>query len=148
MQKEKIIIGLVGESGSGKDTAAKYLKEKYGFDAEFIVGTGGELANKLISGRSAGLYEADLYLAGTSTPITALQPKGIFDPIKPMFVLPEVLDAKVWPGGEMFYIDRERMYGIPIALYPSITIVKNTELVKREEASAYADLLNPKWEGK
>jgi len=29
-EDKKIIIGLVGESGSGKDTAADYLKEKYG----------------------------------------------------------------------------------------------------------------------
>lgn len=30
MEKQKIIIGLVGESGSGKDTAAEYIREKYG----------------------------------------------------------------------------------------------------------------------
>lgn len=30
LKDKKIIIGLVGEAGSGKDTAAKYLKEKFG----------------------------------------------------------------------------------------------------------------------
>lgn len=30
MESKKIIIGLVGEAGSGKDTAADYIKEKFG----------------------------------------------------------------------------------------------------------------------
>lgn len=32
MKNDNYIIAIIGKTSSGKDTAAKYLKEKYGLD--------------------------------------------------------------------------------------------------------------------
>lgn len=141
-----VIYTTAGSESRGELTKA--FKTKYGLDAEFVVGTGLELAQKLIAESTAGQLSGDIYMAGTTTPITLLKPKGMFDPIKPKLLLPEVTNEKNWYKGQIYAIDKERQYGIPIALYPKKMSAKNTEMVTRDEVKSYADFLNPKWKGK
>ena len=141
------IYGVV--SNSVRTNLSKSFTQKYGIELEFVTGRGSELVEKLTSERRAGIFLADVYLGGATTPVTTFKPKGFLDPLKPLLILPEVTDAKAWYGGGLYFSDAERQYvACPILTASNNYLSVNTDLVKPGEINSYKDLLNPKWKGK
>lgn len=140
---------VIYHTGGGEIKAAliKAFREKFGIGIEYVSGRPPELAVKLLSERKAGLYLADLYLAGASAPIT-VKPEGVLAPIKPLLFLPEVLDTKAYFDNEIPFLDKEGIYIICNGPYVAMTLAVNSDLVKPDEIKGYADLLHPKWKGK
>lgn len=112
------------------------------------MGRGPELFQKLNSERRAGLYLADMWLNGGAVPLTELKPKGILDPIPPIFLLPEVTDSKLWWGNKIHFADKEGKYVLSALLYPNAPMFINTEAARPDEVRSYKNLLEPKWKGK
>lgn len=107
------------------------------------------MVEKIAAERRAGLYLADLYIGGATTPTTSFKPKGFLDPLKPLIILPENTDPKLWYGGEIFFTDKERQYvACPVLTASNNYVSINTELVKPDEVTSYKDFLNSKWKGK
>ena len=70
------------------------------------------------------------------------------DPLKPLLVLPEVVDGSKWKNGKVWFADPEGQYVVrPFNSVASLLFI-NTDSVKPEEIRAAKDLLNPKWKGK
>ena len=133
-----------------RQATAKGFKEAYGIEIEYIGGgKGSELGAKLLGERKAGLYLQDIFIGGTTTILTALKPAGALDPLEPVLMQPEVLDKKLWVGGDYFWCDRDKKV-IVIMLSPSAgqSCIINTTLVKPGEIKVYNDFLNPKWKDK
>lgn len=124
------------------------FKQRFGIDMEVVSGKGAEMAEKLMSERRAGLYLVDAYVGGATTVSTQMKPAGLIDPLKPVLILPEVLNLSAWRDGELRFLDAEERYHIAITAYSSPSMAINTELVKPGEINGYKDLLNPKWKGK
>jgi ABC-type Fe3+ transport system substrate-binding protein len=142
---------LVIYTTSGTEVRAalsKSFQEKFGIDIEYVAGRGPELTEKLFSERRAGLYLADVYMAGATTPVTQLKPVGILSPIKPLLLLPEVVDNKAYFDDQIPYVDKEGMYIITIGPYVAMTLAVNSDVVKPGEIRGYTDLLDPKWKDK
>ncbi len=128
---------------------SKAFAQRHGIQVEFITARGAELVEKLSAERRANIYLADLYIGGATTATAAFKPAGFLEPIKPLLVLPEVLDPKVWYGGGIYYTDKEQQYIIcPVLTASNNYLSINTDLVKPGEIKSYKDLLNPKWKGK
>ncbi len=108
---------------------------------------GSELIPKLVRERASGLFLGDIFIGGLNTIYGDAKPAGLLDPIEPTLMLPEVLDPKVWYGGELPIDDKGRYIFKPSA-YPSAMIAINTTLVKPDEIKSYYDLLNPRWKDK
>lgn len=123
------------------------FQAKYGIPAEFITGKGAEISQKLITERKASINLADVYIGGTTTQVTQLQPAGVSDPIDPALILPEVTDPKNWWGGSLLWVDSKHM-ALAFNAYPIPAYAINTTIVRPEELKSYHDLLNPKWKGK
>ncbi len=103
---------------------------------------------RLMAERRAGRYLADLYIAGATSPLRLHRAKAL-DPIKPVLVLPEVLDESKWLGGKHKYNDREQEYVFIYTGNPQIgSIGYNTNLVNIKEIKSFWDFLQPKWKGK
>lgn len=134
----------------GSDTTnllTKVFKEKYGVSLEFISGRGAEVAQKLSTERKAGIYNADIWLGGVGSAITLLKPQNAFDKLEPVLILPEAVDPKMWVGGELEFVDRERTMMAHLSyVVPPLAI--NTSLVKPEDIKSHRDLLQPRWKGK
>ncbi len=133
-----------------RQALGKAFKDKYGVDIEYIGGgKGSELGAKLLGERQAGMYVQDVFIGGTTTILTALKPVGALDPLEPVLMQPEVLDKKLWIGGDFLWCDHDHKV-IAIMLSPSAgqSIIINTNLVKPNEIKTYNDFLNPKWKGK
>lgn len=125
----------------------KAFKEKYGIDAEFMSGVGVQMAQKLLTERRAGLNLSDVFQGSASIMMNILKPIDALDNLEPSLILPDVKDDKMWLGGKMEFVDRDRTI-FPYFAYVSTPIAINTNLVRQEDVKSYKDLLNPKWKGK
>jgi len=111
---------------------------------------GGEIAQRILAERRAGKFLADVSIEGFNSNYLNLHKKAkVFDPVKPLLLLPEVADESKWWQGKHSYLDPEGQYvfrftGIPQAGGTHY----NTKLVNPKELKSFWDLLNPKWKGK
>ncbi len=148
-RQEGQIFMVTTASASTREALAGPLKSKYGIDLEFIVGSGGDLSEKVAAQRRAGLFFYDFYLGGATTATTTMKPAGFLDPLKPLLVLPEVTDPKAWYGGGINYADKEGQFiACSILMSSNKYLSVNSDLVKPGEIKSYKDLLDPKWKGK
>lgn len=112
-------------------------------------GRGPDLQQRVMSERRADRFVVDLYVSGNITPLTVFHKAKILDPIKPLLLLPEVLDTSVWYEGKHHYDDPESRYIFVFeGTVRSGDITYNTKAVNAGEIKSYWDLLNPKWKGK
>jgi iron(III) transport system substrate-binding protein len=114
-----------------------------------VTGRGPELSQRIMSERRGGKYMVDLYMSGNITPLTVFYRAKILEPVKPLLILPEVLDTSAWYEGKHHYDDPENRYIFVFEGTPrSGEITYNTKLVNPSEIKSYWDLLTPKWKGK
>ncbi len=147
-KKEGSVTLYTDAGGPLRQALTEAVKDKLGLNLECASGSGPELAQKLFAERNAGLYVADVYISGATTPINQLNPRGVLAPLKPLLMLPEVTDLSKWHQGKHWYVDKEEQYIFCMTLYPLLMITINRDMVKPEEIQAYRDVLNPKWKGK
>ncbi len=114
-----------------------------------VTGRGPELSQRIMSERRGGKYITDLYVSGNITPLTVFHRAKILEPVKPLLLLPEVVDPSGWYEGKHHYDDPENRYIFVFEGTPrSGEITFNTKIVNPSEIKSYWDLLNPKWKGK
>ena len=132
------------------DIVAAFAKEYPFIKAVTVSGRVGELMPRIIAERRAGKYLADLYSGGLGgRSFFDFLKTGVLDPIKPVLLLPEVVDGSKWLNGEHYYADNERRF---VFMYEGslagVGLHYNTNLVDLKEFRSYWDLLNPKWKGR
>ena len=113
-----------------------------------VGGRSSDIAARIISERRAGKYLADVVAVGSNTSFNVLYRAKALDPLRPTFVLPEVLDPSKWLGGEHPFIDPEGQYIFVYLSNPSSVFDYNAKLLNPAEFKSYWDVLNPKWKGK
>ena len=107
-----------------------------------------EIMSRIMAEQRAGMRQADLVLGGTDILLGTLKEKGFLQPIRPVLVLPEILDTAAWFKGKLWFADKEDKF-IPMwRAVPYTAACVNTNLVKANELKSYWDLLQPKWKGK
>ena len=75
-----------------------------------VVGaTGSQLGTRIVAERRGGKYLADLFSSGANTNFNVLYKTRALAPIKPLLLIPEVLDESKWFGGKHRYIDPEEI---------------------------------------
>ena len=123
----------------------KYPKIK----VTMVTGRGPELSQRVMSERRADKFMVDLYISGNISPLTVFHRAKILEPVKPLLLLPEVVDTSGWYEGKHHYDDPENRYIFVFEGTPrSGEITYNTKLVNSSEIKSYWDLLNPKWKGR
>lgn len=131
-----------------KSMLAEAFKEKYGIDLEYSTFvSGSDLLARVKAEKGAGIYAADLFGMGVSPILNNMKPEGLLGPIKPMLILPDVLDPKTWFGGAVPFPDKD---GLALAMIGMAMhmVVYNTSVVKDGEITTYKDLLKPQYKGK
>lgn len=109
---------------------------------------GSERVTRILSERRAGKYIADLLMGGAGSAAAGLLKGGVLDPIKPVLLLPDVLDPSKWWLGRHIYGDDDGKYIFSYSGAPLYYFHHNTNLVKPQEVKSYWDFLSPKWKGK
>jgi iron(III) transport system substrate-binding protein len=124
------------------------FKARYGITLEYLGGRSSEVASKLRAERASGLYTVDAMVGGAQTMATILYVEKMIDPIRPVLMLPEVLDGSKWKTGKPWFMDPEEQYILRLANTATPLLHLNTRLIKPEELRSSRDLLDPKWKGK
>jgi ABC-type Fe3+ transport system substrate-binding protein len=123
----------------------KYPKIK----VTIVTGRGPELSQRVMNERRADKFMVDLYISGNISPLTVFHRAKILEPVKPLLVLPEVVDTTGWYEGKHHYDDPENRYIFVFEGTPrSGEITYNTKLVNSSEIKSYWDLLTSKWKGR
>ncbi|MBI4331466.1 MAG: extracellular solute-binding protein [Chloroflexi bacterium] len=147
-KKEGILTIYSGIGSELRQPISQAIKEKFGLDIDWVIGSAQSLTPKILAERRAGLYLADIIMGGVSQQIATLKPAGVLEPVRPLLVLPEILDAKAWYGEEPYWIDKEKSYIINFVITPQKVITINTDFVKPEEMTSYYNLHESRWKGK
>jgi iron(III) transport system substrate-binding protein len=127
---------------------AEFQKDYPEIKPTIVHGNSSRISPRLLSERRAGKYLADVYLGGPTSLYSFYQNK-LFDPLAPLLVLPEVVDASLWWEGKHFYIEPERRYiFVNEGSVSGFTITYNTQLAKPADIKSYWDLFQPKWKAK
>ena len=124
------------------------FKARYGITLEYIGGRSSEVASKMRAERGAGIYSVDVMVGGLNTMATILHREKLIDPIKPVLMLPEVVDGSKWRSGKLWFMDPEQMYILRLANTATTFLHINTDGIKPAELRSAKDLLDPKWRGK
>ncbi len=141
-----VVYALWGPRSRGAVSQA--FKEKFGIDVEFApFGRGAELLARMQAEKRAGLNVVDVLAAGGPTLIATVKPTGLLGRIQPLLFLPEVVDQKMWKGGQLPFSDRE---GSSIAQLATAQrfMIYNTDLVRQGELTSYKDALKPQYRDK
>ena len=146
--------GKVVVSGPPTDDARKNLpdafKKRYGIDLEYLGGNSSQLASRIESERAASQYTIDVSLGGADTFYRSFLGNDWLDPIKPVLMLPEVVDPKAWnrPGG-VWFRDPQRQDTI-LELFNTITPIGyfNTAIISADQLQTSDQLLAPNLKGK
>jgi iron(III) transport system substrate-binding protein len=124
------------------------FKERYGVGIEFLAGRSSEITARVKTERASGIYGVDVYLAGPDTTATVLYADKMIDPVRPLLVMPEVIDGANWKRGKIWFADPEERFAVrPFSSVATLLFI-NTDQIKPEEMRSAKDLLNPKWRGK
>ncbi|MDP2646017.1 MAG: ABC transporter substrate-binding protein [Desulfobacterales bacterium] len=147
-RQEGAVAVFGGTTVRSLKSSVKIFKDKFGIDLLITTGRSSSISQKLLQERGAGLYLQDVMIGGQTALLDPLKQMGVFDPVKPILALPEVLDQKLWYDEKFNWADREQRYLFSFAFYPVHHIAVNTDMVKPGEIQSYYDLLNPKWKDK
>jgi ABC-type Fe3+ transport system substrate-binding protein len=111
--------------------------------------SGRDAIPKIVRERAAGIYSTDVYIGGSSSLLQSLKPINAFAPVRPAFILPEVLDDKAWYGGlDGGWVDRDKKFIFGFEATVTETTAVNRDFIARDLLSSYDDLLSPKVAGK
>lgn len=131
-----------------KNEVIPKFTERYGITIDFIAGSSSQIVARVKTERLSGIYSVDVFMSGASTTMNVLYGEKMIDPIKPMFIRPEVTDGKYWKTGKPPFADTEDRYiFMPFSRVDSLMFI-NAEYVKPDEIRNYRDLLDPKWQGR
>jgi hypothetical protein len=110
---------------------------------------GSQIGPKIIAERRAEKYLVDLFTGGKGTAMSTLHAGKALDPIKPLLILPQVVDPSKWWQGKLRYVDPEGAYVLAfVGNGGGVEVTFNTNLVNPKELKSYWDLVTPKWKGK
>jgi iron(III) transport system substrate-binding protein len=147
-QEGRVVVG--GGPGEAFRRALTGFQDAFpDIKLEFTGASGRDYGPRILAERQAGQYLWDVHVGGPDTPNAMLKPRGVFDPLRPALILPEILDDSRWLGGfDDGWMDRERqfIYAFGGRLTPHILV--NREFISNAELNSVEQLLDPKWKGK
>ncbi len=128
-RKEGKVVVYGAATGALRDAIIKGFNDKYGIPVEYMAAKGPEIATRILAERKAGLYLPDAIIGASSPAVSTLKPAGVFDPLEPVLMLPEVTDTKFWWDNKLPWVDKDH-YFIAFLAYATPKIVVNPDIVK------------------
>ncbi len=149
-EKEGVVSIYIFDAGPLTEETVQTFERAYPkIKVSQLRGRGNDLGPRIIAERRAGKHIADLFAGGKGTAYATLYVGKILDPIKPILLLPDVLDETKWWRGAHKYVDPENKHiFVYIGNAGGVEINYNANLVNPREFSSYWDLAQPKWKGK
>ena len=142
------VVVLGPASAELRRTLPEAFRARFGITMEYLGGRTSDQIVKIRAERQAGIYSADAVLSGIDSFSGVFYPEKLLAPLRPVLMLPEVVDGSKWKKGKLWFSDPEDQYVLRLANNVSNLFHVNTSQVKLEELRSAQDLLNPKWKGR
>lgn len=144
----KVVVGIPPSAELRKQMEAVF-KSRFDFEVELFSATGPKIAGRIVSESKAGVRYFDAFIFGSCTAVPLIR-SGVFDPIEPYMILPEVKDPRHWWGGHIWMdnASTNRFFYSFVATKSTEGLWYNTTLAKSEDVRSFDDLLDPRWKGK
>jgi len=143
----KVVVAGSPDPVMRNDVIPKFTA-RFGIPIEFIAGRSSQIVSRVETERASGIFSIDLYLAGPDTSANELYNDKMIDPLKPLLVMPEVVDGTKWKSGKVWFADPQEQFVVRAFSSIASLFFINTEQVKPEEMRHIKDLVNPKWRGR
>jgi ABC-type Fe3+ transport system substrate-binding protein len=143
----KVVVSGPPNPAARVEIPAKF-KERFGITVEYLGGGSSSLASRLKLEQQAGLSTIDVFMGGSTTPATVLYPERLIDPVRPVLLLPEVVDPSKWKAGKLWFMEPEDKYILRLFSTVREMMHINTDHVKPENFKSVRNLLDPAWKGK
>jgi len=143
-------VAVAGPPGTAYREVMRGFEEKYPeITLEFQSFTPANFTARFSKERQAGQYLWDIYVTGPTGFDISAKKSGDLDPIRALFVLPEVLDEKAWFGGfDKAFLDSEKKYIFAFQAQITPQVLINREFVSEKDLNSIKGLLDHKWKGK
>src|SRR5262249_49110768 len=105
----KVVVAGSPDPVMRNDVIPKFTS-RYGITVELIAGRSSQIASRVEIERTAGIYSIDLYLAGQDTSANELYKNNMIDPLRPLLVMPEVIDGAKWKTGKVWFVDPREQF--------------------------------------
>ena len=116
---------------------------------EYIGANSRDFWPRVFRERELGQYLWDLRVGGPDPQVYEAKDRGALDPIRPVLLLPEVLDEAKWFGGmDRMFFDREKKYALGFVSYISFVAYVNRDVIPDSALRSLRDLTDPRWRGK
>ena len=147
-QKEGKVVVSGPPAPDARTKLPAAFKDRFNIEMEYLAVNSSQLASRIESERAAGQYTMDVSLGGPDTIYGTFLPNKWLDPLKPVLMLPDVVDPTVWPSGGPWF--RDPSGEMSLQLFNTIIPIGyiNTSTLSPDDLKTTDDLLNPKWKGK
>ncbi len=100
--------------------------------------------------KRGGQHLWDLRVGGPDPQVYEARDGGLLDPVKPLLLLPEVVDDSKWFGAAqgLSYADKEKQFLRNFLAQGGSQILVNRDLIPVSDLRSSADLVDPRWKGK
>jgi ABC-type Fe3+ transport system substrate-binding protein len=132
------------------------FQQRFGIVVEYTGQVSGEYAARLASERTAGIYSADVVISGSGSMYETLAGRGqiqngamgMLAPLRPVLILPEVLDTSKYRFGKLVFMDPAQQYDYRMNYTVARSITLNTDHVRLDGIKSWYDLLKPEYRGR
>ncbi|HEY7060561.1 MAG TPA: extracellular solute-binding protein [Chloroflexota bacterium] len=132
-----------------REALEAFTQDYPGISLEMTGGNSRDFWPRLFQERDAGQFLWDLRVGGPDPEVFDARDRGALDPVRPLLVLPEVMDESKWFGGfDGMYADKAKEYLPAFVASASYNVYVNRNVIPESELSSEEQLIDPRWRGK
>jgi len=149
-QEGTVFLGIPPGPQYQPAITAAFGKAYPGIKVETANLVGATFSARIAQERAAGQYTFDAWIGGAGVDIYNLVHDGVFDPLKPEIMLPDVLDDSKWLGGSFDgrFGDLTKKFSFNFGASQTEAAVVNRDFIPESTLSKFDDLWKPEFKGK
>jgi iron(III) transport system substrate-binding protein len=147
--KEGALVLSVPSGRAWRDALAKFQDAYPQIKTDMTPVASRDFWPRIVKEHEAGQYLWDLRIGGVDAPSYNMKNKGGLMPVRPLFILPEISDEKVWQAGfDGLFLDKEKKFFPAFVAYESQSVYYNQAKLADAPHLTMQTLDDPQWAGK
>jgi iron(III) transport system substrate-binding protein len=145
--------GQVTVSGQASDTWRQFLtsfeKDYPGIRIEYTGTPSRDFWARALREREIGQYLWDVRIGGVGADVFQAKADGLFDPVRPLLVLPDVADPQSWWSDlDTRFYDHDKQFILAFVANEFGLAYVNRDILPESELQSMPQLVDPRWKGR